>query len=115
MFLDISFIGGASYRKDGYSKIYNTLRRHKHQSICIEDSKANELLGGRYDCNQNCSMVDNLNVTLPQYLTQSETHGHFEGHCRSRLTKYARNKKDWKSSIFEKYNKYKAANLNKVS
>ena len=44
MLLDISFIGAASYRNEGYARIYNSIRKHRRRSICVEDSNANNLL-----------------------------------------------------------------------
>ena len=117
MFLDISFIGAASYRKEGYSKVYKALRRQRRQSICIEDSKANQILDEKYDSNQNYITLDNLNVTLPHYFVESDLQGDFDGHSKSRLSKNVKHKKekDRKSSIFEKYNRYKATSMKKVS
>ena len=67
MFLDISFIGAASYRKDGYAKIYNSLRKHRRRSICVEDSSAQQLISARdsadsHSIKQRCNLNTSLQV-----------------------------------------------------
>ena len=38
MFLDISFLGAAAYRKEGYEKIYSTLRKERgRKSVCVDE------------------------------------------------------------------------------
>ena len=80
MFLDVSFIGAASYRKEGYRKIYKSLRKYHRRSVCLEDSAC--LLAEQY-CNRNVtigSISDGLNACL-QY------HG-YERRIESNYGKY---------------------------
>lgn len=38
MFLDISFLGAAAYRKEGYARIYSTLRKERsRKSVCVDE------------------------------------------------------------------------------
>ena len=38
MFLDISFLGAAAYRKDGYARIYSKLRKERRRkSVCVDE------------------------------------------------------------------------------
>lgn len=68
MFLDISFIGAASYRKDGYARIYKSLRKHRRRSICVEDSSAQQLMDAR-ELGVNVGLqCDRLDVSL-RYLS----------------------------------------------
>lgn len=74
MFLDISFIGGAGYRVDGYSKIYSSWRKQRRRSICIEEDNSHHFaeykLSENYHCDENNNRkrnVDNLNVSLPYF------------------------------------------------
>ena len=38
MFLDISFLGAASYRKEGYARIYSKLKKERRRkSVCLDE------------------------------------------------------------------------------
>lgn len=116
MFLDISFIGAASYRKEGYSKMYSTYCKHRRQSICLENSKASAFFNEELDHNHNVINAEILNVTLPQFI-DSASEEHSLGWYKNRLVRNVKLRKDRdrKSSIFQKYNRYKSSGLNKVS
>ncbi|WAR21845.1 RGS-like protein [Mya arenaria] len=65
MFLDISFIGAASYRKDGYSKIYKKLQKQKRRSECLQEAIPEN--GDILDINQNCLDNAMMNMSLPHF------------------------------------------------
>lgn len=89
MFLDISFIGAANYRKDGYAKIYNSLRKHRRRSICVEDSNAShlietkEFLDTNKKRNKYCS---HLNASLQLYKYEKIA----ESNCRKSKNSYVK-------------------------
>ena len=74
MFLDISFLGAAGYRKDGYARIYSALRKERQRkSVCLDEPihfvDSNKY--GRHHPKYEKSRAK-LNVTLRYYMDSHE-------------------------------------------
>jgi len=125
MFLDISFIGAANYRKDGYSKIYKSLRKHRKQGGYDLDSTFTVDMEHReiYDLNHNSIHGSNLNLTLPHLSGDvSDRYASLKKAIRWNMKAYKRKvglteKQLHENRMYEKHNPKKCSFsvLNKVS
>ena len=74
MFLDISFLGAATYRKDGYARIYSALKKERQRkSICLDETI--HCMGNNKYGHQHPKYEKNrarLDVTLRYYMDSHE-------------------------------------------
>ena len=80
MFLDISFLGAAAYRKDGYARIYSKLRKERsRKSVCVDEplyiSHDKYAQQHHYDKNQ-----AKLDITFRYYVNNKDNSGYYGNH-----------------------------------